>query len=727
MGRFQAAAGTATMNPDGAVHIMTIDPRSEARAALSGLLDRLTAVALTVGLVSTIAGLVRVSSQGWHVNVVTDLVFFGSIIGVLLLRKRLPFVLVVWALVVLAAASAVASFLTLGLGTMSFVILTACCVVVGVAFGNRLAFAVLAVCVVVVGLIGVAVTRGVITGQQVTDPFLLDPKTWITQIAGFAAYTAAILAVGGALQSRLSRTVDEISEQAERLRESEQRYRLLADNMEDVLYLQDVDLNFRYVSPSAERLFGYTSDEFTGLDVGDLMAPDSLERAGSSYRHHMARAADEDVEIPAMEYEYVRRDGSTFWGEVKPTLIRDHEGRVIGSQGLIRDVTRRKLIERERQELERELHQADTLKSIGQLAGGIAHDFNNQLAPIMAHADILARGLASADTVPEHARKILGPARNAAELTGKLLAFARKGAYELRPVDLHEVIDDVVEILVHGIDRRIRVTRHYEAETAVVEGDLTQLQNVILNLALNARDALPQGGAIVFTTRIVDGTTGEPGDRDRWIEVMVRDSGHGMEAAVLERAFEPFFTTKAPGKGTGMGLAAAYGTVRTHGGEIAIDSTPGQGTEVTIRLPLSERAAPGRDDTASDVHLPVAGRALVVDDEEGVRTALCDLLDALGFTVEPFESAAAAVARYEACWREIDLVVLDLVLPDMTGDRALTAIRDINPEARVLLVSGYAADDAIRELQRDGATEFLEKPFLLADMAERLARLLNLP
>ncbi|HSL17526.1 MAG TPA: PAS domain S-box protein [Methylomirabilota bacterium] len=704
---------------------LEIDPRLETRAALSDLLDRLAVVVLTVGGASAVVGLVRVTSQGWHANVLTDLGFFSLMVALLLLRKRLPVGLVVSILVALVAGAALASFLTLGLGTVSFVGLTTCSMMLGVLFSRRVGFLFLVASVAVISAIGWAVCTGRLTGLRVTDPYLLQPQTWATQIAGFAAYTAVILVVGGALQERLSSSLRAVSRQAEELRSSEERYRILADNMNDVLFTLDMKLRITYVSPSVERLLGYTPAEMLALDLGDVTTSDSLTRAVEAFRHYVALAAEGEVEIPPLEFELVRRDGTTFWGEVTPTIVRGASGALAGVQGLLRDVTRRTEIERERAELELELRQADKLRAIGQLAGGIAHDFNNQLAPIMAHADLLARGLASPDASADHARKILGPARNAADLTAKLLAFARKGSYEVTPVDLHDVINEVVEILVHGIDRRIRLKRLYEADTAVIEGDRTQLQNVMLNLALNARDALPEGGEIVFSTRNLPKELSDAPGPAQWLEVTVVDNGLGMDPAVRQRAFEPFFTTKAPGKGTGMGLAAAYGTVTGHGGRIGIESRPGAGTEVSIRLPVSRREATPKVDTLAEILAPGVGRALVVDDDEGVRTAICDLLEALGFTVEAHDRGARAAADYAERWRDVDLVVLDLVLPDMTGREALEAIREVNPEARVLLVSGFTADDSIRELVRGGRVEFLEKPFLLADLAERLTRLMG--
>lgn len=699
---------------------MTVDPRSEARVALSGLLDRLTYLALTLGVISTGLGLLRITSRGWHLNVVTDLLFFVPIVGVLLLRKRMPIGLVVSILVALGMASAVASFLTLGLGTMSFVILTACCSIVGVVFGMRPAFLFLGGSIVVVGAIGGAVCRGALTSLQVTDPFLMEPQTWIGQIAGFAVYTAVILVVTGTLQGRLTGSLKEVSHQAEELRESEERYRLLADNMRDVLFLQDLDFSIQYVSPSAERLFGHTVEEFCRIKPNELFAPGSLDRAGESLQHALARAEQGDLDVPPMEFEYLRKDGSTFWGEVTPTFVLDHEGRIIGAQGLLRDITIRKEIEGEREKLEWELRQSEKLKAIGQLAGGIAHDFNNQLAPIMAHADLLARGLADADSVAIHAKKILAPASNAADLTSKLLAFARRGSYEHRPMDMHEVINEVVEILAHGIDRRIQVKRHYEADSAIVEGDRSQLQNALLNLGLNSRDAMPDGGEIVFKTQII--APEDPGAVPQ-LMISVEDTGEGMDDTVRERAFEPFFTTKPIGEGTGMGLAAAYGTIASHQGRISISSRKDHGTAVSVVLPCVAGSTQVRDDSVAERLAAGVGRVMVIDDEDGVRDALAGLLETLGFSVDAFGRALEGVAFYSENWQTIEVVLLDLVLPDMNGREALVALREINPDVRVLLVSGYTADDEIRRLVSSHTVEFLEKPFLLADLAESLTRL----
>jgi CheY-like chemotaxis protein len=236
---------------------------------------------------------------------------------------------------------------------------------------------------------------------------------------------------------------------------------------------------------------------------------------------------------------------------------------------------------------------------------------------------------------------------------------------------------------------------------------------------------MPEGGEIVFRTRNHEDDRGAPADSTSWLTIEVIDTGEGMEEAVLERVFEPFFTTKPIGKGTGMGLAAAYGTVASHGGRMEIASEPGRGTEVKVILPTSDVVLETGFDEIAEKIASGYGRAMVIDDEDGVREALIDLLESLGCTTAGFDRAKKGVSFYRERWREIDLVVLDLVLPDMKGREALVLLREINPDARVLLVSGYTADDEIHELQQSSTIEFLEKPFLLADLAESLARLMR--
>lgn len=687
------------------------------------LLDRFHVLLLTLGAVAAAASVYRVTILGWNLGSVAAIPFFLGLLIVLLLRRRLPVWVAVGLLVGMATIRGAVGLLTAGPDATTFVILVTASAVTGAVFGIRIGTVFLAGVSAMTVVIATLVCTGFVTVVNSTDPLVTQPQTWAYHVAGLATYAAVILIVEWSLQGHLASSLEEASVQARQLRESEERYRLLADNMRDVLFLMNMKPEMIYASPSVERLFGYTPEEFAGLPMYEVLAPASVDKARESFARYLELAEQGPVDVPPSEFEYRRKDGSTFWGEARPVFLRDEEGRLTGIQGLVRDVSERTQLEQKRAELEAELRQTEKMRAIGELAGGIAHDFNNQLTPIMARADLLAKGFVDEGSVREHARKILGPARNAADLTAKLLAFARKKTHEFRPVDLREVINEVSEILARGIDRRISVSQHFDAVPAVVEGDRSELENVLLNLGLNARDAMPDGGELVFGIQSVREGGDETASEGRYLKVTVSDTGCGMDEEVMQRAFEPFFTTKPLGKGTGMGLSAAYGTVASHGGRMEIDSVPGQGTVVTLLLPFSTVAMGPKVDTLAERLMAGATRALVIDDESAVREALIGLLETLGCSASGFGLAGDGIEFYRQNWNNVDVVLLDLVLPDKNGREVLAELKTINPEARVLLISGYTADEGIRELLREDTVEFLEKPFLLADLAESLTRL----
>jgi signal transduction histidine kinase/CheY-like chemotaxis protein len=430
-----------------------------------------------------------------------------------------------------------------------------------------------------------------------------------------------------------------------------------------------------------------------------------------------------------MEYEYLRSDGSTFWGELHCSFTRDQDGEVSGIQGVLRDISDRKRAEAERAELEAQLHQAERLRSIGRLAGGIAHDFNNQLAGITGYAELLKAKKRGDPTVQNHADQILIPARRAADLTSKLLAFARRGNYRAEPVDLHAIVREAIAILERSIAKNITIAERLDAPRCLVFGDPTLLQSAVLNVALNARDAMPEGGEIEFWTELAEWTAkpgeGDSARRGEHILLHVRDTGEGMDAATLRRGFEPFFTTKPVGQGTGMGLAAVHGTLHSHGGMVKVESAPGKGTTLTLVLPLlDESFFEGRDADSRGL-VGGKGHILVVDDEPMMRNIAAGLLEHVGYRVTTSGRPLAALDLYAAQFRSIDLVLLDMVLPELGGAEVFRALRKVNPAARVLLFSGYSPDGDVQELLRKGAVGFVQKPFSLAEISERVAEALR--
>ncbi|MFW5752425.1 MAG: PAS domain-containing hybrid sensor histidine kinase/response regulator [Planctomycetota bacterium] len=384
----------------------------------------------------------------------------------------------------------------------------------------------------------------------------------------------------------------------------------------------------------------------------------------------------------------------------------------------------------ERLSMELQLRQAEKLQAVGQLAGGIAHDFNNQLAGIMGFAEILVQRLGD-DQRREPAEKIVLAARCAADLTRQLLAFSRKGNYVSVPVDAVALVHEVGVLLTHSIDKRITIAYEHGDEPLLVDGDPSQLQNAVLNLALNARDAMPDGGQMTLAAhgehlsaaacaRLGDAV--RPGDH---VRIEVRDTGIGIEPTVRQHMFEPFFTTKPPGRGTGMGLAAVYGTMAAHHGAIRVDSEPGQGSCFVCLLPRSSARTSEHAPPAPRAEIGTAGaHVLLVDDDAVVREALAALLRDNRLRVACCHDGAAAVhcVRTHA---DLDLVLLDMMMPGLDGPACFKALRDLRPELPVILISGYSLDDQTQALLDAGARDFLQKPVAAQALLARIHAVLT--
>jgi signal transduction histidine kinase len=392
--------------------------------------------------------------------------------------------------------------------------------------------------------------------------------------------------------------------------------------------------------------------------------------------------------------------------------------------GLIGGAIARAQAEKEKATLQEMLRHSEKMQAIGQLAGGVAHDFNNQLMGIVGSADLLRFDLKNDSKLAHFVDNILLAANRAADLTEQLLAFARKGKYLSMPIDIHRTIVEVVSLLQHSVDKRITTTKELKADSHVVDGDPTQLQNALLNLALNACDAMPAGGILSFTTQVAEldqhacDTTPFEIEPGRFIQISVTDSGAGIDEAILDHIFEPFYTTKDPGKGTGMGLAAVYGTVKSHRGSIDVHSEVGRSTTFEMYLPLSKKASAHMAEAISTIDaVDKRAHILLVDDEEIVRDVTCTLLRRLGYRVTESSNGADAVRLYRAQWEDIDLVLLDMVMPDMGGRDAFIAMRKMNPKLKVLLASGYSIDGEAQGILDEGAKAFIQKPFTLDQLA----------
>jgi len=540
-------------------------------------------------------------------------------------------------------------------------------------------------------------------------------KVIIWLVAGFVLLLLAIiLALIHDIQKR---------RQAEgALRTSEERYRVMSQRTGQMVYDYDVGSGAIAWSGAIAGITGFTPTEFSHVDIdqwAELIHEDDRSKALALLDSAMAAGTNYKS-----EYRFRRKNGGFISVEDSGTFLKDAEGNVCRMLGSMKDIS-------ERRQIEDRLRQSEKMGALGQLAGGIAHDFNNQLAGVVGYADLLVEELQD-EELRGFAEAIKKSARRSADLTAQLLAFGHRGKYLAVPLSIHDVVHDVISMLKRSIDKRIKLTLRLKAESAVVQGDPTQLQNAILNIALNARAAMPDGGDLVFRTETVEL------DRDfcsshryeltpgTYIELSISDTGCGMDHATQQRIFEPFFTTKKVGKGTGMGLASVYGTVTNHHGTISVKSEPGQGTVVSVYLPESDRATT-REDADTPCSVPVKGdaRVLLVDDEAVVRNSTDRMLRSLGYTVTVAPDGRRAVDIYRQSWKEIDVVILDMVMPKMNGKETFVALSKINPDVCVVLSSGYSIDGKAQEVLDKGGRAFIGKPYGKAELSRVLASVLS--
>jgi PAS domain S-box-containing protein len=398
------------------------------------------------------------------------------------------------------------------------------------------------------------------------------------------------------------------------------------------------------------------------------------------------------------------------------------------NQKLQLEIAERQRAEHERQALEEQLRQATKMQAVGQLAGGIAHDFNNLLTGILGSAEMLHRRLAGDERLSRYADRIITASRRAADLTDKLLAFARKGKFRTVPVDLHRLLGDVTALVNHGVTRRIDLVTDFSAAHPVTLGDPTQLENLFLNIALNARDAMPNGGRLTIATCLaeLDAESSRqltpPVPPGHYVTVTISDTGIGMDEDTLSHIFEPFFTTKRDKGGTGLGLASVYGIVRNHKGAIKVTSVPERGSTFDVLLPeahVDDIPAEGRRTPMPQTDH--RARILVVDDDDIVRETADVLLREMGCSVTLCRDGAEAVDYYRTHWPEIDAVILDLIMPGLSGGDTFHAMKDINPDIKAAISTGYTADDDIRKVLVSEVQAFLRKPFDSEDLANLLA------
>ena len=539
--------------------------------------------------------------------------------------------------------------------------------------------------------------------------------------------TAAALMKAGVhdfvLKDRLARLVPaverELREAADRrqrraaqsaLRVSEERFRLLAEHAQDIIfrYRPRPDPAVEYLSPAVEQILGYPPEElYADPDLlFSLVEPDDRPLFESTWR---------SAEPAALTVRWHRRDGGTVYLEQRAAAVRGPDGAVVAVEGILRDTTERILADQQRQRLQHQLRQSERLESLGHLAGGVAHDFNNLLAVILGYCDIVAESLPPDDPGLADVEGIRKAAERGAALTRQLLIFSRLEPSRLETVNLNTVVSETHDLLKRTLGEDISVVTRLADDLHPVRADRSKMEQVLLNLVVNARAAMPDGGVLRIETANADGA----------VELSVADDGHGMPPEVVQRAFEPFFTTRPKGQGTGLGLATAYGAVTDAGGSIDIESALGAGTTVRIRLPAT--SGPDEQTAVADDELPAgAGQSvLLVEDEEAVRKVVLRQLCSSGYRVREAGSPHEALRLFSAEPNAFDLLLTDVVMPGMSGTQLASRLKEMRPDLPVLFMSGYTTGPAPggHELPRDGS--LLHKPFQRSALLTALRRTLH--
>ena len=534
------------------------------------------------------------------------------------------------------------------------------------------------------------------------------------------------------LSNKLRRSNEKLEEEGEELRaaqaaykDSEERFRLFIQQLPGLVFIKDHKGRYLYFNDNCLEFFGLKFDEVIGKTNDQVHPPGQADLYNETDRVLLETGEPlvltEELKYPDGKRAVMINHKFLIHRENQPPLIA----------GIYLDITKRVEAEEEMKALQSQLQQAQKMEALGTLAGGIAHDFNNILAVIIGYSELILEEAELRGDEPQSIQAVLQAGNRARDLVNQILTFSRKMESELMPVDLNRVVRQTGEMLERTIPKMIRIEQNLEKDLHPINADAGQLSQVIMNLAANAKDAMPEGGRLVIDTRNVTLAQGHcasrvglaPGD---YVLLTISDTGWGMDQETLKHIFDPFFTQKDVGKGTGLGLATVYGVIKNHDGHINCDSKPGQGTTFEIYFPALLSIEP--DESLEPLSFEVKGGSetiLMVDDEERIRDLGQRILTRKGYGVLLAETGEEALEIYYERPEEVDLVILDISMPGMGGHKCLQALLSANPKLKVIIASGYSLNGQLDDVLASGAAAFVPKPFLSADLLAAVRKVLD--
>ena len=500
------------------------------------------------------------------------------------------------------------------------------------------------------------------------------------------------------------------------LRQSEEKYRGFFEASKDVVYMTSADGRFIDINDSGLKLFGIERDELDKINVAKDAYEDPADRV------IFTEMIDKNGYSAGHEVNLRKMDGTVFPATITAVTVKDTEGNIVGYQGIIRDET-------ERKNLEGQLRQAQKMEAVGTLAGGIAHDFNNLLTAILGNTSLILMQIDSCNPEYENLNNIKQCVKSGAELTKQLLGFAKGGAYDVRPTNFNDIVQKTSDMF-GRTKKEIAIHAKYSDELWTAEVDSSQMEQVLINLYVNAWQAMPAGGELYLETEnvILDEDYVKPYETDsgKYVKVSVTDTGVGMDEATRLRIFEPFFTTREMGRGTGLGLASAYGIIRRHRGIINVYSEKEHGTTFNIYLPASELVVRDQEIGVRKEDIRQGEEAiLLVDDEEMIIDVTARMLQGLGYKILTAGSGEEAIEIYRENMNVIDLVILDMIMPGLGGGETYDMLRDINPDVRAILSSGYSMSGQAAKILKRGCNSFIQKPFSMKALSMKIREVMD--
>jgi PAS domain S-box-containing protein len=519
----------------------------------------------------------------------------------------------------------------------------------------------------------------------------------------------------------------------EALRESEERFKFLAEKMADIVWTVNLDFQTTYVSPSIEKILGFTPEERKRQTLEEMITPGSLKRVQMMFLEELRRDessnADPDRSV-TIEIEYYRKDGSTVWMENSVKAMRDNSGVIDGMYGVPRDITERKIAEEEKTKLQSQLQHVQKMESIGTLAGGIAHDFNNMLGIIVGNTEL------AMDDVPEwnparHNLEEIGIASmRARDVVKQILAFSRQSPQEMKPVSISPIIKESLKLLRSSIPTTIKIHQNISSESDTIRADPTQINQILINLCTNAAHAMGEKGGVLEVSlkniELDECSTIHYHDLSpgKYVRLTVSDTGHGIEPKILERIFDPYFTTKKVGEGSGMGLSVVHGIVKSHGGYFLVDSELGKGTTFQVFFPYIESKL--EPEIEITVEIPRGKeRILFVDDEKAMVDAIQPMIERLGYKVTSRTSSIEALKAFRANPDRFDLVITDFTMPNMTGMELAKELLKLRSDILIILCTGYSEHINEAKAKGSGIRAFLTKPVVLGEIAKTIRKVLD--